>query len=63
LLIFATKYEFGFLHATQPALFAETRFWLSEVAISGMLAGMFIGRFAGLVRQYRAAPHEELVAT
>lgn len=62
LLIFATKYEFGFLHATQPALFAETRFWLSEIVISGILAGMFIGRFAGLVRQYRAASHEDLVA-
>jgi hypothetical protein len=60
LLIFATKYEFGFLHATQPALFAEPRFWLAEIAISGVLAGMFMGRFAGLVRQYRAAPHEDL---
>jgi hypothetical protein len=62
LLIFATKYEFGFLHATQPALFAEPRFWLAEIAISGVLAGMFIGRFAGLWRQYRAAPHEDLAA-
>jgi hypothetical protein len=59
-LIFTTKYEFGFLHATQPALFAEPRFWLTEIAISGMLAGMFIGRFAGLIRHYRAAPHEDL---
>ena len=61
-LIFSTKYEFGFLHATQPALFAEPRFWIAEIAISGVLAGMFIGRFAGLVRQYRAAPHEDLAA-
>ena len=61
-LIFTTKYEFGFLHATQPALFAQARFWLSEIAISGILAGMFIGRFAGLMRQYRAAPHEDLAA-
>lgn len=61
LLIFATKYEFGFLHATQPALFAEPRFWLSEIVISGVLAGMFVGRFAGLWRRYRAAPHEDLV--
>ena len=60
LLIFATKYEFGFLHATQPGLFAEPRFWISEIAISGVLAGMFIGRFVGLWRQYHAAPHEDL---
>ena len=60
LLIFTTKYEFGFLHATQPGLFAQARFWVSEIAISGVLAGMFIGRFAGLMRQYRAAPHEDL---
>jgi hypothetical protein len=59
-LIFTTKYEFGFLQATQPALFAEPRFWLSEIAISGVLAGMFVGRFAGLVQHYRAAPHEDL---
>jgi len=60
LLIFATKYAFGVLHATQPALFAEPRFWLAELAISGVLTGMFIGRFGGLWRQYRAAPHEDL---
>ena len=62
LLIFSTKYEFGFLHATQPGLFADARFWLAEIAISGVLAGMFIGRFAALLRQYRAAPHEDLAA-
>jgi hypothetical protein len=62
LLIFATKYEFGFLHATQPSLFAEPRIWLAEVAVSGLLAGMFVGRFAGLWRQYRAGPHEDLAA-
>jgi hypothetical protein len=62
LLIFATKYEFGFLHATQPGLFAEPRFWVSEIAISGVLAGMFVGRFAGLLRQYHAASHEDLAA-
>jgi len=60
LLIFSIKYVFGFLHATQPGSFIEPRFWLSELALSGVLAGMFIGRFAGLWRQYRAAPHEDL---
>jgi uncharacterized protein DUF6622 len=60
LLIFATKYAFGVLHATQPAMFAEPRFWLTELAVSGVLTGMFVGRFAGLWRQYRAAPHEDL---
>ena len=62
LLIFATKYAFGFLHATRPTLFAEPRFWVSEIAISGVLAGMFVGRFVGLWRRYRAAPHEDLAA-
>jgi hypothetical protein len=62
LLIFATKYIFGVLHATQPSLFAEARFWLTELAVAGALTGMFIGRFAGLWSQYRAAPHEELAA-
>jgi hypothetical protein len=62
LLIFSVKYVFGFLHATRPAAFVEPRFWLSELALSGVLAGMFIGRFVGLWRQYRAAPHEDFAA-
>jgi hypothetical protein len=60
LLIFSIKYVFGFLHATRPGAFVEARFWLPELAVSGLLTGMFIGRFAGLWRQYRAAPHEDL---
>jgi hypothetical protein len=56
LAIFATKYGFGVLHAIAPARFAEPQFRLTELAVSGMLTGMFIGRFAGLWRQYRAAP-------
>jgi hypothetical protein len=60
LSVFATKYAFGVLHATRSDLFAEPRFWLTELALSGVLTGMFAGRFAGLWRQYRAAPHEDL---
>jgi hypothetical protein len=60
LLIFAIKYVFGVLHALDPAAFAAPRFWLTELAVSGVLTGMFIGRFAGLWRQYCAAPHEDL---
>jgi uncharacterized protein DUF6622 len=56
LLIFAIKYVFGVLHAMSPAAFADARFWLTELAVSGVLTGMFIGRFAGLWRQYRADP-------
>jgi uncharacterized protein DUF6622 len=60
LLIFAIKYVFAVLHAMDPAAFADARFWLTELAVSGVLTGMFIGRFAGLWRQYRAAPDEDL---
>ena len=60
LSVFATKYAFGVLHVTRSDLFAEPRFWLTELALSGVLTGMFAGRFAGLWRQYRAAPHEDL---
>jgi len=62
LSVFATKYAFGVLHATRSDLFAEPRFWLTELALSGVLTGMFAGRFVGLWRQYRAAPHEDLAA-
>jgi len=44
----------------RPALFAEVWLWVTEIAVSGLLTGMFIGRFAGLLRRYRAAPHESL---
>jgi hypothetical protein len=46
-----------------PALFAEPRYWLTEIVLSGTLTGMFVGRFVGLWRQYQAAPHEDLSAT
>jgi uncharacterized protein DUF6622 len=58
--IFATKYVFGVLHGMAPALFAEPRYWLSEIMLSGTLTGMFVGRFVGLWRQYQAVPHESL---
>lgn len=62
LLIFAIKYAFGVLHAIDPAAFADARLWVTELAVSGTLTGMFIGRFGGLWRQYRAAPQENLAA-
>jgi hypothetical protein len=61
--IFATKYVFGVLHGMSPALFAEPRYWLTEIVLSGTLTGMFVGRFIGLWRQYQAAPSEDLSAT
>jgi hypothetical protein len=62
LAIFAAKYVFGFMHAAQPALFADARWWMSEIALSGALSGMFAGRLVGLWRAYRAAPQVDLVA-
>jgi len=60
LLIFVIKYAFGVMHAMSPAAFADARFWLTELAVSGILTGMFLGRFARLWRQYRTAPSEDL---
>jgi hypothetical protein len=62
LVIFAAKYVFGFLHATQPALFADARWWVSEIALSGALAGMFAGRLVGLWRAHRSGPQVDLAA-
>jgi hypothetical protein len=62
LTIFAAKYVFGFLHATRPAAFADARWWMSEIALSGFLSGMFAGRLAGLWRAYRTAPQVNLAA-
>lgn len=62
LLIFAIKYVFGVLHAMEPAAFADARLWMTELAVSGVLTGMFVGRFAGVWRQYLTRPDEDLTA-
>jgi hypothetical protein len=60
LAIFAVKYTFGFLYATEPALAQHSGFYLSDIAASGLITGAFIRKLARYAALYRAAPHEDL---
>jgi hypothetical protein len=60
LVIFATKYAFGVLQGMQPGILADPRYFVADLGVSGLLAGMWTGRLAGLWRKYRAAPSEDL---
>jgi hypothetical protein len=62
LAIFAVKYTFGYLYATDPALARHPGFYLSDIAASGLITGAFIGKLARYAALYRAAPHEDLAS-
>lgn len=44
LIIFFTKYYFGYQSAVDPRLLTNTAFELSMLLVSGITAGLFIGR-------------------
>jgi hypothetical protein len=55
LVIFATKYAFGVLQGMEPGILADPRYFVADLGVSGLLAGVWTGRLAGLRRKYRAA--------
>jgi hypothetical protein len=55
-LIFATKYYFGVRIGMDPALVAQPGFVALDLGISGILTGIFLGRFYGYWRKLQAAP-------
>lgn len=60
LVIFAAKYTLGAWHGMVPAVAAQDWFILVDAGSSGLIAGMFLGRFAQLWRKYLRAPDEPL---
>ncbi len=44
LVIFCAKYYFGYKYATDIAAFDNTTFFLVDLAISGLITGLFFGR-------------------
>jgi hypothetical protein len=62
LAIFAVKYAFGYLYATDPALAQHPGFYLSDIGASGLITGAFLGKLARCAALYRAAPHEDLAS-
>lgn len=60
LAVFAVKYGFGVWQGMDPQVVGNIWFLLADCGISGIVAGMFIGRFANLWRKYRDVPEENL---
>jgi hypothetical protein len=63
LLSFAVKYAFGYALGADPGLAASTSFAALDIAASGAISGVFIGKLAVYWRAFRAAPSEPLVPT
>lgn len=63
LVIFIVKYMIGVWLGMDPAVVARTWFVLLDCGVSGLVAGMFAGRFAQMARRYRTAPQEDLASS
>jgi hypothetical protein len=63
LIIFASKYALAYWVATDPGARYSTGFLAVDAIVSGLVIGIFIGRFAGLWRRYKAAPTSALALT
>ena len=50
LAFFSVKYAFGFYHATHSEI--PSLIYVSESALSGLITGMFVGRFAYFFKKY-----------
>ena len=55
LLAFGVKYMFAVMGAISPELLREAGFRLTDVGVSGLFAGIFVGKFARYMRAYLAA--------
>jgi hypothetical protein len=62
LIIFASKYVFGYMMARWPALGQDPGFIVTNLGISGVFSGMLVGRFASLLRSYNEAPAPSIAA-
>lgn len=61
LAIFCLKYAFGYLTARHPELWQDPVFHYTDLIVSGVIAGIFLGKCLGYMARYRAAPSESLV--
>ncbi|HAG61693.1 MAG TPA: hypothetical protein DCL40_02195 [Coxiellaceae bacterium] len=60
LIIFFTKYYFGYETAVDPKLLENTHFEFAMLFVSGVTAGLFIGRFVYYTRRLFYGPSVEL---
>lgn len=60
LIIFTTKYYFGYSLATNPSLIENPQFEFSMLGTSGTCTGMLIGRLLCYLYRKKTAPHFDL---
>lgn len=61
LIIFATKYYFGYELAVDPKLAEQSLFEFSMLAISGVFTGLFIGRLICYLYRFKTNPSVDLL--
>lgn len=60
LAIFAAKYVFGYLAGVEPAVVRQPAYYLTDIVVSGVITGVFLGKLAMILHKYREAPSEKL---
>ena len=60
LIVFVSKYYFGFELAVQPALVHQTTFLLHMLIVSGLCTGLFVGRLICYLVRFYSLGHTDL---
>lgn len=60
-MIFATKYFFGFFYATHPTARDNWMIVSADLITSGLIIGLFFGRSIRYWRRFRGAEHMDLI--
>jgi hypothetical protein len=56
LIIFVARYGLGYWDAVEPGARDSFGFLALDAIVSGLVIGIFVGRFAGVWRRYKRAP-------
>lgn len=56
LLIFGSKYALGYWQAVDPGAAGTPAFLFADAGVTGVVIGMFVGRFLGILSRCRALP-------
>jgi hypothetical protein len=60
LIIFASKYYFGYEMAANPHILTNFKFAITMLVVLGVCSGLFVGRLVFYVYRYRHSAHTDL---
>jgi len=60
MIIFSSKYYFGYAKAIDPTRVQDTLFEITMLSVSGISTGLFLGRLICYLLKKRRAPHTDL---